>query len=67
MSRRGGARSGAGRKSLKKKDKDLHVKVSQEAYTIFDWYSMKIGISKSDLIELWIEDNCQESKRKGVV
>ena len=67
MSRRGGARSGAGRKSLKKKDKDLHIKVSQEAYNSFDWYSMKLGISKSDLIELWIEDNCQEPKKKGVV
>lgn len=64
--RRGGSRLGSGRKCIKNgKNKRLQLKISQEAYDILDWYSMKIGISRSDLLELWIEDNCSEMK-KGV-
>ena len=64
--RRGGARSGTGPKTLKQKGKRLHVMVSQEAYNLFEWYSQKIGISRSDLLELWIEDNCQDPVKKRV-
>ncbi|MGL4852550.1 MAG: hypothetical protein ACRC3Z_07905 [Phocaeicola sp.] len=64
---KGGERPGSGRRCIKeKKHTRLHIKLTQEAYDMLDWYSIKIGISKSDLFELWVKDNCSDQIKKGV-
>ena len=65
MTRKGGSRTGSGRKCIKPgKNKRLHVKISTEAYDMLVLYSDSIDISISDIIELWIDDNCRSVKEK---
>ena len=47
----GGARSGAGRPSLKEKNNKKLFSLSVEAIEKLDFYSKELGVSKSDIID----------------
>lgn len=49
--RSGGARTGAGRTSLSKKNNNKRIPISDQIYDLLSEYSVGLGLSKSDIVE----------------
>lgn len=59
----GGARPGAGRKALKKKDSSKLIRLSKQSKLLLEFYSSSIGISQSDIVDtLCLLYLCKENK-----
>ncbi|WP_147381239.1 hypothetical protein [Parabacteroides sp. AM08-6] len=59
----GGARPGAGRKTLKKKDSSKLIRLSKQGKFLLEFYSSSIGISQSDIVDtLCLLYLCKENK-----
>lgn len=50
--KRGGARPGAGRPTIAKKEVSLHVKVSKKEADILTFYSKAVGLNKSEIVNM---------------
>lgn len=53
----GGARPGAGRPSVSKKNANKRLCVSDESYDILTYQSNKYGLSRSDIVDILCKSN----------